>query len=246
MPIKFTGPVKPKKLKSPDPINMPIVRNDKVPKIKSEVLYYKDNGEMPPTGERVPESRLSRIDWKVAGDKLSVLDYQTGIEYLRLSESVGRSIDNVSANFGPGGDFEGWRLATEAEINSFMDYVVASGGSGPGFTTDGQSANVSTSLQEWQDFVRIMGYTYTVSDRLHSFAIFYDGSEILNSGVLGYLSGDARFRRSHNDGGIDNNTSSSLVSAGVWIVNDGGVSIESIEYPELNKNNPNSPYNQGG
>ena len=242
MPIRFSGSARPRKLKSPDPINMPSVRENIVPRIKAEVAYYKEYGELPPV-MRVPEARLSRIDWKTSGDKLSVLDYQTGIEYLRLSESVGRSIDDVSANFGPGGDFEGWRLATEAEINTFMDAVVSSAGTGAGYTTDGQTANISTSLPEWQDFVRIMGYTYTVSDRLHSFGIFYDGAEILNSGVLGYDSGDARFRRSHNDGGIDNNTSSSLASAGVWVVNDGGVSIESIAYPELNINNPNSPYN---
>tara|TARA_Y100001936_G_scaffold7406_1_gene6599 strand:+ start:117847 stop:118434 length:588 start_codon:yes stop_codon:yes gene_type:complete len=47
MPIRFRGPVKPKKLITPDPINIPAIRNDKVPKIKSEVQYYKENGEMP-------------------------------------------------------------------------------------------------------------------------------------------------------------------------------------------------------
>ena len=47
MPIRFKGPVRPKKLKSPDPIKMPVVRNDKVPKIKSDVLYYKENGSLP-------------------------------------------------------------------------------------------------------------------------------------------------------------------------------------------------------
>tara|TARA_Y100001936_G_scaffold7406_1_gene6598 strand:+ start:117046 stop:117837 length:792 start_codon:yes stop_codon:yes gene_type:complete len=47
MPIRFKGPVRPRKLKSPDPIKMPVVRNDKVPRIKSEVLYYKEHGSLP-------------------------------------------------------------------------------------------------------------------------------------------------------------------------------------------------------
>ena len=47
MPIRFRGPVRPRKLKSPDPINMPVVRDNKVPKVKAEVEYYKEHGEMP-------------------------------------------------------------------------------------------------------------------------------------------------------------------------------------------------------
>lgn len=47
MPIKFSGPVKPQKLKSPDPINMPVVRDNKAPRIKQDVEYFKANGELP-------------------------------------------------------------------------------------------------------------------------------------------------------------------------------------------------------
>lgn len=47
MPIRFSGSARPKKLKSPDPINMPSVRENIVPRIKAEVAYYKDNGSLP-------------------------------------------------------------------------------------------------------------------------------------------------------------------------------------------------------
>ena len=47
MPIKFTGPVKPRKLKSPDPINMPLVRDNRSTRVKADVQYYKEHGEMP-------------------------------------------------------------------------------------------------------------------------------------------------------------------------------------------------------
>ena len=47
MPIRFSGSARPRKLKSPDPINMPSVRENIVPRIKAEVAYFKENGSLP-------------------------------------------------------------------------------------------------------------------------------------------------------------------------------------------------------
>ena len=47
MPIRFSGSARPRKLKSPDPINMPSVRENIITRQKAEVDYYKANGEMP-------------------------------------------------------------------------------------------------------------------------------------------------------------------------------------------------------
>ena len=47
MPIRFRGPVRPRKLKSPDPINIPTVRDNKASRVRSDVEYFKANGEMP-------------------------------------------------------------------------------------------------------------------------------------------------------------------------------------------------------
>lgn len=46
-------------------------------------------------------------------------DTDTSLEWLDLSESLNRSFNDVSAEFGPGGDFEGFRYATELDLFQF-------------------------------------------------------------------------------------------------------------------------------
>lgn len=50
------------------------------------------------------------------GDGLVTFDSQTGLRWLDLSASAGRSFNEVSTEFGLGGDFEGFRYATNEEI----------------------------------------------------------------------------------------------------------------------------------
>ena len=47
MPIRFSGSARPRKLKSPDPINMPSVRENIITRVKEEVDFYKANGTLP-------------------------------------------------------------------------------------------------------------------------------------------------------------------------------------------------------
>ena len=51
MPIRFSGSARPRKLKSPDPINMPSVRENIITRVKEEVDYFKANGELPSVTE---------------------------------------------------------------------------------------------------------------------------------------------------------------------------------------------------
>jgi uncharacterized protein YjbI with pentapeptide repeats len=59
---------------------------------------------------------LVSADDPVFGAGSITLDLATGLEWLDLGFSINRSFDDVSANFGPGGDFEGFRYATAAEL----------------------------------------------------------------------------------------------------------------------------------
>jgi hypothetical protein len=43
-------------------------------------------------------------------------DTATGLEWLNLTETVGRSFSDISGRFGAGGEFEGFRYATQAEV----------------------------------------------------------------------------------------------------------------------------------
>lgn len=50
------------------------------------------------------------------GDGRASLDTTTGLLWLDITQSINRSYLDVSANFGPGGDFDGYRYATSYEV----------------------------------------------------------------------------------------------------------------------------------
>lgn len=59
---------------------------------------------------------------------VTTLDTATNLEWLDLTESTGRSFDDVSGQFG-GGDFAGWRHANAAEVSALF----TSQGFAPGY-----------------------------------------------------------------------------------------------------------------
>jgi hypothetical protein len=77
-------------------------------------------------------------------------DTDTGLEWLDLTESTGLSYNDVSSQFGAGGQFEGWAYASVVQIDSLFD---SAGGTGPydiqdkGFQQS--STAVSTLLAFW-------------------------------------------------------------------------------------------------
>ena len=66
-------------------------------------------------------------DWKTSGDALLTVDTTQGLEFLDLTESFGRSFSDVSSQFGAGGDFEGFRYATEQEAVNLINEIGWSG-----------------------------------------------------------------------------------------------------------------------
>tara|TARA_Y100000588_G_scaffold119012_1_gene130314 strand:+ start:209 stop:790 length:582 start_codon:yes stop_codon:yes gene_type:complete len=139
MPIRFRGPVKPKKLKSPDPINMPVVRNDKVPKIKSDVLYYKENGSLPTE----PEGDFNPSDFYT--------DPVTGLKWLRMVHTDAVSIDEATSD----PKYTGLRLATQAEVEELLANYF---GRSFAFNNSGPSERLSAEeRQNWQDTFGITG-----------------------------------------------------------------------------------------
>ena len=57
------------------------------------------------------------------GDGTNTFDTATGLLWLDLRESVNRSFLDVSANFGPQGDFSGYRYATASEVLSLWSHA---------------------------------------------------------------------------------------------------------------------------
>ncbi len=67
------------------------------------------------TGASAAQGVLVEEDLFGTGDGLLTLDTDTGFRWLDLTESTNRSVNDVSSQFGVGGDFEGFRYATIAE-----------------------------------------------------------------------------------------------------------------------------------
>jgi hypothetical protein len=61
---------------------------------------------------------LSSVDWQAAGDGLLTNDSATGLQWLDWAHTANRSYNDVSSQLGAGGEFEGFRYATEAEMRT--------------------------------------------------------------------------------------------------------------------------------
>jgi PEP-CTERM motif len=64
---------------------------------------------------------LVQVDWKAQGDNAITRDTEKGLDWLNLGLSAGRSFNDVSANFGLGGDFQGFRHATFGEVLGLLE-----------------------------------------------------------------------------------------------------------------------------
>lgn len=78
-------------------------------------------------------------------------DALSGLDWLDVTASMGRSYNDVSSEFGSGGDFEGWRYATGLEFNDLVrntagDTVTSSGRSYLSETGHVGAADVLTEL----------------------------------------------------------------------------------------------------
>ena len=62
---------------------------------------------------------ISQSDIAFGADSVT-LDTGTGLEWLNVDISVNRSFNDVSGQFGTGGDFQGWRYATGAEVRNLI------------------------------------------------------------------------------------------------------------------------------
>jgi len=64
-------------------------------------------------------AELLSMDWQTTGDNLLTQDTMSGLQWLDLTETYGSPVGTVSAELGTGGQFEGFRFATDAEVENF-------------------------------------------------------------------------------------------------------------------------------
>lgn len=98
------------------------------------------------------------VDFLHPGDGLLTRDTDQRLDFLDATESTNRSFSDVSSEFGLGGDFEGFRYATIAEIGTLINNF----GFSPGASVL-PDADASGDLHSDQlsVFVNMVGVTFT-------------------------------------------------------------------------------------
>ncbi len=169
-------------------------------------------------------------DWKAEGDNLVILDASTGLEWLKLTETDGKSIAAVKSELST--TYLGWRQPTEYEVNNMMLNYFSTHNE-----TEGTEITIKTTENDplLLNFVNIFGNLYSEGSIPYSlgfyeaagtFKVKQTGVDIHGSPLEGYI----YHSRSY---GFDINTVSNHVS-GVWLVNEGGVSLFSLNNPSIN------------
>lgn len=175
---------------------------------------------------------LQSIHWKANGDNMVTLDTATGIEWLDLTVTHGKSIDEVSALLQS--SYAGWRLPTASEMRTLLfavhNHVVYD---------DLEYVNSKPSSAENIARHFMMGITEGTQT---SSGLYLNTGGVYAFLSAGYVSGGNGYTYFNHYRSVS--TSYKVASSGVYLVSDGGTSWSSINDPSLNMNNPNSPINQ--
>jgi hypothetical protein len=168
-------------------------------------------------------------DWKVSGDSKATLDESSGKEWLDLTETAYRSINQVSNLLDS--DYLGWRLPTRVEVNNLIQNMF------PLHTFNDGSSHA-------YNLPNNATYRYLLGSLQYGARGLYMNDEINERGGTPVL-----WASIDSNGWVyeDMDVSSSLDyrrgDYGVWLVNDGGVTLTSINDPSININNANAPVN---
>lgn len=175
---------------------------------------------------------LQSIHWKSNGDGQVTLDTSTGIEWLDLTVTRGKSIDEVSAMLQS--SYAGWRLPTASEMRTLLfsvhEYVIHN---------DLEYVNSKPASAE--NIVRHLMMGVTEGNQTSSGLYLNDGG-VYAFLSAGYVSGGNGYTYFNHYRGVS--TGYKTESSGVYLVSDGGASWSSLNDPSLNINNPNAPINQ--
>lgn len=160
----------------------------------------------------------------------TTIDKQTGYQWLALSETVGLSYNEVTAQMGAGGQFEGYRYASQREVLSFMQRagVVAKG------TRVQEGSFATLGWEAAADFQ--FNFRYTAYDNMSNppYSVYIsrgftvlDTESFSNPGVVsltGFFHPDMALIAPHYegllqlDGGFAPDVGNSMVSS--WLLND--------------------------
>lgn len=172
-------------------------------------------------------------DWQATGDGKATLHTETGLEWLDLKQTGGKSINDVKALLGT--TYAGWRLPTFNEIYTMASAMFPVIKNNPGTTISGSYLGADTA--SFQLFGANVGYyTYGLYEKNGYTYFFGAHTPTPDPGPTAYTT-------TYFDYYYDSNLNWKRVYEGVFLVSDGGVTLSSINNPALNINNPSAPVN---
>jgi hypothetical protein len=125
----------------------------------------------------IASAALLEADDPVFGPGAITRDADTGLDWLDLRQSKLRWFDDVSSQFGDGGDFEGFRYATAAELNVL--FYSSAGISGP-------RNNSCPGEEAVRDLMALVGETHGEFGFSASGALYDDTLDGVDPTVAGY------------------------------------------------------------
>lgn len=192
-------------------------------------------------------------DWKTTGDKLSTLDTKTGLEWLDLSRTYGKTFNQVVSQLST--TYAGWRLPTESEVSQLMlNFYGTRGLTAVGWSS--RNVITSTVARNAEIYFRFGSNTTTrVSDSMVTIGNYLDDNGNLRAAGSALSSAGTTYTILYGMAATGTYSRDSVVTTtgwnfrqhdnahGVWLVSDGGTTLSSINNPTLNINNPNAPIN---
>lgn len=187
------------------------------------------------------QAALVESDWKNTGDALATLDTDTGIEWLDLTQTDYMSINQAEGLTGTGGIFDGWRLPTRAEVTQMMVNAFPSQAASVQGNSGYWDITNATTDNEADRFRALFGETDTNSAFDYSRGMFKNDSgqdySVIMSAVQDRSSDN--FVRLHSNANLTNYYNYVNQSFGVYLVSDGGTTLDSQLDPTINENNAN-------
>lgn len=186
------------------------------------------------------------MDWQVEGDGRAFLHEESGLEWLKVTETKGYSLQGMDTELSTTNTYDGFRIATESEVNVLMSEML---GDMPNLTLQADfpdylryESTVFADRALMLSAILSVGQTNQSSASNTTIGTYYsDQGDGLITNLISYLSSPTLYAVLSYERDYD--VTQSHTSLGVFLVSDGGATLSSINSPELMSNNASAPVN---
>jgi hypothetical protein len=174
-------------------------------------------------------AELINTDWLAENDSQAVLDTISGTEWLSVTLTQGKNLASITSLLET--QYQGWSIASSSDVETLFSNT---------FTKEDFSIKASRETGDAETLSQIVDFKnkFGITASPHTYGLYTndDGTGTLLGGISHTYRIEYELLRSN-----DFNYSSSRY--GVFLINDGGVTLSSINDPSLNINNANAPVN---